>query len=103
MLAYIARRLLFIVPTLFAIMVVNFVIVQFVPGGPVERILAELEGVGVGATARIAGSGGELAGAAQATPRARASIAARAGCRKASSTSWRPCTASTSHRWNASR
>lgn len=66
MLAYIARRLLFIVPTLFAIMVVNFVIVQFVPGGPVERILAEIEGVGVGATARIAGSGGELAGAAQA-------------------------------------
>ncbi len=58
MLAYIVRRLLFIVPTLFAIMVINFVIVQFVPGGPVERLLAELQGVGVEATARVSGSGG---------------------------------------------
>ena len=61
MLAYIVRRLLFIAPTLFAIMVVNFVIVQFVPGGPVERLLAQIEGTDVGATARISGSGGELA------------------------------------------
>ena len=64
MLAYIVRRLLFIVPTLFAIMVINFVIVQFVPGGPVERLLAELQGVGVEATARVSGSsgGGEITG-----------------------------------------
>lgn len=60
MLAYIARRLLFIVPTLFAIMVVNFLIIQFVPGGPVERILARIEGTDVGATARVAGSGSDL-------------------------------------------
>ena len=53
MLAYVVRRLLFIVPTLFAIMVINFVIVQFVPGGPVERLIAELQGVGVEATARV--------------------------------------------------
>ena len=64
MLAYVVRRLLFIVPTLFAIMVINFVIVQFVPGGPVERLIAELQGVGVEATARVSGSsgGGEIGG-----------------------------------------
>ena len=44
--AYILRRLLLIIPTLFGIMVVNFALVQFVPGGPVEQILAELEGQG---------------------------------------------------------
>ena len=60
MFAYIIRRLLFIAPTLFAIMMINFVIVQFVPGGPVERILAELEGTAVGATARVAGSGSDV-------------------------------------------
>jgi len=64
MLAYVVRRLLFIVPTLFAVMVINFVIVQFVPGGPVERLIAELQGVGVEATARVSGSsgGGEIGG-----------------------------------------
>ncbi|MBT5432067.1 MAG: microcin ABC transporter permease, partial [Rhodospirillaceae bacterium] len=60
MLAYIVRRLLFIIPTLFAIMVVNFVIIQFVPGGPIERILAQIEGTDVGATARISGSGSDM-------------------------------------------
>ena len=60
MFAYIVRRLLLITPTLLAIMMINFVIVQFVPGGPVERILAELEGTAVGATARVAGSGGDV-------------------------------------------
>ena len=64
MLAYIVRRLLFVVPTLFAIMTINFAIVQFVPGGPVERILAQIEGTDVGATARVSGSGGDLAAAA---------------------------------------
>ena len=63
MLAYIVRRLLFIVPTLLAIMVINFVIVQFVPGGPVERLIAELQGTGVAATARVAGSASETAAA----------------------------------------
>ena len=61
MLAYIVRRLLLIIPTLIAIMVVNFVIVQFVPGGPVERLIAELQGSGVDATARFSGSSGEVA------------------------------------------
>ena len=44
--AYILRRLLLIIPTLFGIMVINFVLVQFVPGGPVEQIIAEMQGEG---------------------------------------------------------
>ena len=57
MFAYIARRLLFMIPTLFGILFINFVIVQFAPGGPVERILAQLQGVESGATARSGGAG----------------------------------------------
>ncbi len=53
--AYILRRLLLIIPTLFGIMVLNFIVVQAAPGGPVERILAELQGHGVQATARFGG------------------------------------------------
>jgi microcin C transport system permease protein len=52
--AYILRRLLLMIPTLFGIMVINFVLVQFVPGGPVEQILARIQ-EGGGATDRIAG------------------------------------------------
>jgi microcin C transport system permease protein len=59
MLAYIIRRLLLIIPTLFGIMVLNFVIVQFAPGGPVEQMVAELTGTAVEATARIGGAEGE--------------------------------------------
>ncbi len=66
MLAYIVRRLLFIVPTLFAIMVINFLIIQFVPGGPVERILAQVQGTDVGATARVSGSGSDLSASSNA-------------------------------------
>ncbi len=55
--AYILRRLLLIIPTLFGIMVVNFVIIHAAPGGPVEQVLAKLQGTAVGATARISGSG----------------------------------------------
>ena len=59
--AYIIRRLLLMAPTLLAIMVINFIVVQAAPGGPIERLIAELEGQGVEATARITGSGGESA------------------------------------------
>ena len=58
MLAYIVRRLLLIIPTLLGIMVVNFVIVQAAPGGPVEQMMAQLQGTGVDATARIGGTSG---------------------------------------------
>jgi len=62
MLAYIFRRLLLIVPTLIGIMVINFAIIQFAPGGPIEQIIAQLTGTDVGATARIGGTGGTEAG-----------------------------------------
>ncbi len=54
--AYILRRLLLIVPTLLGIMVINFGLTQFVPGGPVEQVLARLEGDGNSLEA-IAGAG----------------------------------------------
>ena len=44
--AYILRRLLLIIPTLLGIMVINFVLVQFVPGGPVEQVIANMQGQG---------------------------------------------------------
>ena len=53
MLAYIIRRLLLIIPTLFGIMVINFLIVQIVPGGPVEQLIAQIQGTAVEATARF--------------------------------------------------
>jgi microcin C transport system permease protein len=63
--AYIVRRLLLIIPTLFGIMVLNFAIVQAAPGGPVERLIAQLKGQDIQATARIGGvAQGEAAGAA---------------------------------------
>ncbi len=59
MLAYIVRRLLLLVPTLFGIMVVNFVVIQAAPGGPVEQLIATMQGIAVEATARVSGGGGE--------------------------------------------
>ncbi|NQV56014.1 MAG: microcin C ABC transporter permease YejB [Rhodospirillales bacterium] len=56
MLAYIIRRLLLVIPTLIGIVVVNFVIIQGAPGGPVEQTLAKIEGTDVDATARVSGS-----------------------------------------------
>jgi len=56
MLAYIIRRLLLIIPTLFGIMVLNFVIIQAAPGGPVEQMLAQIQGEAVDATARVSGT-----------------------------------------------
>ena len=60
MLAYIVRRLFLIIPTLLGIMIINFVIVQLAPGGPVEQLIAELSGEAVGATERFSGSGSDL-------------------------------------------
>src|ERR1700730_15390742 len=58
MTAYIIRRTLFMIPTIFGIMLVSFVVVQFAPGGPVERVIAQLSGSDTGATSRISGSSG---------------------------------------------
>jgi microcin C transport system permease protein len=56
---YIIRRLLLMIPTLFGIMLLNFVIVQAAPGGPVERMVAQLTDVTSGdATSRVSGAGG---------------------------------------------
>lgn len=54
---YLLRRLLLILPTLFGIMVINFVIVQFAPGGPVEQVLAEVSGFGGSSTAAVSSAG----------------------------------------------
>lgn len=63
---YILRRLALIIPTLFGIMLLNFVIVQAAPGGPVEQLIAEMQGLGGGALARA--SGGGSAGEVSAAP-----------------------------------
>ncbi|MDY6799027.1 MAG: microcin C ABC transporter permease YejB [Pseudomonadota bacterium] len=62
--AYILRRLALIIPTLIGIMLLNFIIVQAAPGGPVEQMIAEMEGHGGSALARASGggSGGEVSG-----------------------------------------
>ncbi|MGI8526717.1 MAG: microcin C ABC transporter permease YejB [Pseudolabrys sp.] len=63
MAAYIVRRILFMIPTLLGILLVAFVVIQFAPGGPVERVIAQLSGSDTGATSRISGgAGGDFAG-----------------------------------------
>jgi len=61
MAAYLFRRLLLVIPTLFGIIAINFVVVQFAPGGPVEQMMAELKGKGGGGIERISGGGSEVA------------------------------------------
>ena len=56
MAAYILRRLLLMVPTILGIMAISFAIVQFAPGGPVERVIAQLQGHDVAATSRFTGA-----------------------------------------------
>ncbi|MCK1363392.1 microcin C ABC transporter permease YejB [Bradyrhizobium sp. 62] len=53
--AYIARRILLMIPTLLGILFVSFIVVQFAPGGPVERVIAQLSGADTGGTSRISG------------------------------------------------
>ena len=55
MISYFLRRLILIIPTLFGIILLNFVIIQFAPGGPVESTIARLQGIDVGATERVSG------------------------------------------------
>ncbi|AWB23191.1 microcin C ABC transporter permease YejB [Methylobacterium currus] len=61
MAAYILRRLLLMIPTILGILLISFAIVQFAPGGPVERVLAQLQGQNT-AMSRVTGGGGDLAG-----------------------------------------
>jgi len=63
--AYILRRLLLIIPTLLGIMLLNFGIVQFAPGGPVEQQIAELTGLGGSASDRFSGGGADAGASSQ--------------------------------------
>ena len=56
MTAYIIRRLLLIIPTLFGIILINFLVIQAAPGGPIEQLISRYTGTGVEATARISSS-----------------------------------------------
>ncbi len=71
MLAYAIRRILLIIPTLFAIILVNFVIVQAAPGGPVDQLVAELKGTAGNSLQRVSGGGGELASGTGGTSQSR--------------------------------
>jgi microcin C transport system permease protein len=62
MAAYLIKRLLLMIPTLLGIMLISFTIIQFAPGGPVERVIAQLTGTDVSATSRIGGGGADIAG-----------------------------------------
>lgn len=67
MLSYIIRRLFLMVPTLLGIMALSFVIVQFAPGGPVERVIAQLQGGDASGLDRLGGGQrGDIGGGAQA-------------------------------------
>jgi microcin C transport system permease protein len=77
MYAYIARRLLLIVPTLFGIMLLNFIIVQAAPGGPVERLLAQVQGLAADPTVRITGAAGPEAGGGNVRPMAGTGMASK--------------------------
>jgi microcin C transport system permease protein len=99
--AYIIRRLLFMIPTMFGIMLVAFAVVQFAPGGPVEQVIAKLSGSDTGATSRISGSpGGDFGsrGLAQG-----GSGVDSGGSIPNSSRSWKSNSVSTSRRPSVSR
>ena len=59
MAAYLIKRILLMIPTMFGIMAISFIVIQFAPGGPVERVIAQLTGTGVNATDRFSGGTGD--------------------------------------------
>ncbi|TIW84857.1 MAG: microcin ABC transporter permease, partial [Mesorhizobium sp.] len=58
--AYILRRILLMIPTLFGIMAISFAVIQFAPGGPVEQVIAKL--TNQGGSDRLGGGGGDAGG-----------------------------------------
>jgi microcin C transport system permease protein len=64
--AYILKRLLLMIPTLVGIMLMTFAVIQFVPGGPVEQVIAKMQGTDTDSTSRISGNTGNEAGGVQA-------------------------------------
>ena len=57
MLLYVLRRILLMVPTLVGVLLVNFVIIQAAPGGPVDQAIARLQGTGLDAGVGLLGGG----------------------------------------------
>jgi microcin C transport system permease protein len=76
--SYILRRLLFMVPTLLGIMVINFFVIQAAPGGPVEQAISQLQGRG-DVTSRFTSGGETSAPAPQATPGSESGSMSRGG------------------------
>jgi microcin C transport system permease protein len=58
---YILQRLLLMIPTILGVMLISFIVIQFVPGGPVERMIAQMQGHDTDATARFSGGGSDTA------------------------------------------
>ncbi len=61
MAAYLFRRLLLVIPTLFGIIAINFAVIQFAPGGPVDQIIADMRGHG-DMTSRLTGATSDMGG-----------------------------------------
>jgi ABC-type microcin C transport system permease subunit YejB len=90
--AYILRRLALIIPTLLGIMVINFALVQFVPGGPIEQIIAQIEGGG------DVFEGILVAGLPKRRQPPQKTMLAGVACRQNSSHSWKRSSALTNRR-----
>src|SRR5436305_6519512 len=75
--AYIARRIFLMFPTLLGILFVSFVVAQFAPGGPVERVIAQLAGADTGGTSRISGGGGDFGARGQIGASADAAVSSK--------------------------
>jgi len=60
--AYIIKRFLLMIPTLLGVMLMTFAVIQFVPGGPIEQVIAKMQGTATDSTARITGDTGSEAG-----------------------------------------
>jgi microcin C transport system permease protein len=56
--SYVLKRLLLMIPTLFGILLITFVVIQFVPGGPVEQMVAQFQGFEAGGEGPAAAEGG---------------------------------------------
>src|SRR5258708_15530097 len=72
-----ARRILLRLPTLLGILLVSFVVVQFAPGGPVERVLAQLTGADTGGASRISVGGGDFGARGQTGAHADAAVSSK--------------------------
>jgi len=68
MVFYILKRLLLMIPTIFGILLISFIIIQFVPGGPVEKMIAQLQGHDTSGTSRFTGGQGDVSGGTAGNP-----------------------------------